>query len=163
MLTSFRFELFEVQHSYTSRLTSCTCCGGDWWRMERRGRKGHSIECSYLTNPDSPHMIGFSCFLMGCPLPKGALTKSSSSFSGQQDIRLATFAVSITDPPPTAKNPSKLCFRTKETTSSKLICVCVCSRRNVASGESLTVLREGVVCMCVYSEAHQRRQSVLMA
>ena len=58
--------------------------------------------------------------MTGWPLPTGAFVKSSSSFSGEQDRRLATFAVSITDPPPTARNPSNWFLRAKVMASSKL-------------------------------------------
>ena len=63
---------------------------------------------------------GLRSLVTGWPLPTGAFVKSSSSFSGQQDRRLATLAVSITDPPPTARNPSNWFLRAKEMASSKL-------------------------------------------
>ena len=76
-------------------------------------------------------MSGLSGFVTGWPLPTGAFVKSSNSFSGQQDRRLATFAVSITDPPPTARNPSNWFLRAKEMASSKLG-VHVCERACVS-------------------------------
>lgn len=51
---------------------------------------------------------GFSFFSIGRPLPSGAFTKSKKSASGYSVYRFMSLAVSITDPPPTAKNASAL-------------------------------------------------------
>lgn len=49
---------------------------------------------------------GFKGFVMGNPLPSGALTKSRKSASGKQVYRFMSFAVSMTEPPPTARKAS---------------------------------------------------------
>lgn len=51
-------------------------------------------------------MSGESCFRTGRPLPRGALTKSRNSASGWLTYRFAILAVSMTEPPPTARKPS---------------------------------------------------------
>lgn len=45
---------------------------------------------------------------IGRPLPRGALTKSRKSASGYEVYRFISLAVSMTDPPPTARNASGL-------------------------------------------------------
>jgi len=49
---------------------------------------------------------GDSDFRIGRPFPRGALTKSRNSASGWFKYKFAILAVSMTEPPPTAINPS---------------------------------------------------------
>ena len=49
---------------------------------------------------------GFSFDLIGMPFPSGAFTKSRNSASGKVVYRFMSFAVSMTLPPPTARNAS---------------------------------------------------------
>lgn len=49
---------------------------------------------------------GFSALSMGRPLPSGALTKSRKSASGYSVYKFMSFAVSMTEPPPTARKAS---------------------------------------------------------
>ena len=49
---------------------------------------------------------GFTGPGTGSPLPIGAFTKSRNAASGCDEYKLAAFAVSITDPPPTATKAS---------------------------------------------------------
>src|SRR3569833_234320 len=51
-------------------------------------------------------MRGFSGLSMGRPLPRGALTKSRKSASGYEVYRFMSLAVSMTEPPPTARKAS---------------------------------------------------------
>lgn len=45
-------------------------------------------------------------FVIGMPFPRGALTKSRNSESGKLVYRFMSLAVSMTLPPPTARNAS---------------------------------------------------------
>ena len=49
---------------------------------------------------------GLRGFVMGRPFPSGAFTKSRNSASGQDVYRFMSFAVSMTEPPPTARKAS---------------------------------------------------------
>lgn len=84
------------------------------------GGQIHKKTCYSPWWQDVPAMSGFSGFLMGFPLPIGALTKSRKSASGWQAYRLAALQVSITDPPPTATNTSNEPFLANAMASLKL-------------------------------------------
>lgn len=47
-------------------------------------------------------MSGFNDLVTGKPLPRGALTKSRKSASGNDVYKFMSLAVSMTDPPPTS-------------------------------------------------------------
>ena len=51
-------------------------------------------------------MRGYKAFVIGRPLPSGALTKSRKSALGKFVYRFMSFAVSMTLPPPTARKAS---------------------------------------------------------
>lgn len=51
---------------------------------------------------------GFNGLSIGLPLPNGALTKSKKSASGYEVYRFISLAVSMTEPPPTARKASGL-------------------------------------------------------
>lgn len=51
-------------------------------------------------------MRGVNFFSTGRPFPRGALTKSRKSASGYAVYRFMSFAVSMTEPPPTARKAS---------------------------------------------------------
>lgn len=54
-------------------------------------------------------MSGLRGFEIGTPFPMGCSTKSRNSLRGLHDNKFITFAVSMTEPPPTATSASNCC------------------------------------------------------
>ena len=80
--------------------------------------------------------------MTGSPFPIGAFTKSKNSFSGQLEYKLAALAVSMTEPPPTARNVSKSPFFAKLIAFSKL------KASHIFSKEFFQVTSVLFTCIC---------------
>lgn len=134
-----------VKDAHSCRLTSSTRSGGHYKRphkidqsMKTKLGMRDRLRCKKCFFPHTvqqarsllnvlawllaylPQSSGLSILCGTSPFPTGALAKSKRSFSGWHIKRLAAFAVSITEPPPTARNPSKLFSREKAMAFSKL-------------------------------------------
>ena len=124
--TCLGFERLVVKDGHPCGLTAGTRCSGDCrgggggGEGERRSHGPPNASSPPPPPTHLPHIRGFTGLVTGRPFPMGALTKSSSSLSGLHRKRLAAFAVSITEPPPTATKPSKPCLRANSMASSKL-------------------------------------------
>lgn len=126
VLTCLGLEWFMVKYTHSCSFTASTSCGRNCKREREReiiesqsSKYNRQIQLQWHTHY-LLQIRGFKVFFTGRPFPMGALTKSKKSLSGWQEYKFAAFAVSITDPPPTAKNPSNWFFRLNEIASSKL-------------------------------------------
>lgn len=114
-------------HSTSSPLAACTALGSDAvlsgshmpsvgfrlrWAMpvlallSTRSKMAVPVVSDPVPAVVGTAIRGSSGFSIGRPAPSGALTKSRNAASGYAVYRFISFAVSMTDPPPTARKAS---------------------------------------------------------